>query len=292
MHALINELTSRAPILLDGAWGTELFARGLKSGASPDLWNLEYPDRVREVARAYVEAGSDIILTNTFGANRLALESHGAGDKAAEVNRAGAAISKEAAGSEAFVFASMGPSGKMLMMGEVTEEELSGAFSEQAEALAAGGADGIVIETMADLEEAVLAVRAAKATGLPVAACMVYDSGADKDRTMMGVAPEQEAEAFTEAGADVIGCNCGQGIEGFPPVAKRLREASGLPVWVKANAGLPEMVDGRPVYRTTPEAFAAAVPAVLEAGASFVGGCCGTNPAFIAAVRAVLDGRS
>jgi methionine synthase I (cobalamin-dependent) len=289
MNTLIKELTARAPVIIDGAWGTQMFARGLKPGGCPDKWNLDEPDKVREVARAYVDAGADIILTNTFGANRFVLESHGVTGLVREINRAGAALSKEAAGEKAKVFASIGPSGKMLMMGEVEEEDLEAAFREQATALCEGGADGLVIETMADLEEALLAIRAAKATGLPVVGCMVYDSGADKDRTMMGISPEQQADAFVEAGVDVIGANCGQGIEGFVAIAKRLKAASGLPVWIKANAGLPRQEDGKLVYPTTPDEFAESARKVIDAGASFVGGCCGTSPEFIAMLKKQLS---
>lgn len=290
MNTLIAELLDRAPVILDGAWGTQMFALGLKPGGCPDKWNLDEPDKVKSVACAYVEAGSDIILTNTFGANRFVLESHGLAELAREINRLGAALSKEAAGDRARVFGSMGPSGKMLMMEEVTEEELEKAFSEQAGALAEGGADGLVVETMADLEEALIAVRAAKATGLPVVGCMVYDSGAEKDRTMMGIRPEQQAEAFVDAGVDVIGANCGQGIEGFIELARRLKKASGLPIWVKANAGLPEQVDGKLVYPTSPEAFAEGAKAAIAAGASFIGGCCGTSPGFVAVLKERLQG--
>lgn len=288
MNTLIEKLMAHAPVIIDGAWGTQMFACGLKPGGCPDKWNLDEPDKVKEVARAYVDAGADIILTNTFGANRLVLESHGLSGLAREINQAGAALSKAAAGERAKVFASIGPSGKMLIMGEVEEEELEEAFSEQATALCEGGADGIVIETMADLEEALIAIRAAKATGLPVVGCMVYDSGADKDRTMMGISPEQQAHAFVEAGVDVIGANCGQGIEGFADIARRLKEASGLPVWIKANAGLPRQEGGNLVYPTTPEAFAESARKVVEAGASFIGGCCGTSPEFIATLKKQL----
>ena len=285
MNNLIKTLLGISPIVVDGAWGTQMFARGLKPGGCPDKWNLDHPDRVQSVAQAYVDAGADIILTNTFGANRYVLEAHGAAEMIKEINREGAALSKAAAGDKAKVFASIGPSGKMLMMGEVDEEDLEEAFGEQATALCEGGADGIVIETMADLEEAVIAIRAAKRTGLPVVGCMVYDSGADMDRTMMGVSPEQQVEEFLEAGVDVIGANCGQGIEGFIDITRRLKEGSGLPVWIKANAGLPEQVDGKLVYPTTPEQFADAAQKVYESGALFIGGCCGTSPDFISVLK-------
>jgi 5-methyltetrahydrofolate--homocysteine methyltransferase len=177
----------------------------------------------------------------------------------------------------------------MLMMGQVSEDELKVAFAEQIQAIAAAGADGIVIETMSDLAEAALATAAACATGLPVVACMTFDAGANRDRTMMGVTPEQAAEQLAAAGADVIGSNCGHGIADMVGVCRRLHAATDRPIWIKANAGLPEMVDGRTVYRQTPAEFAAYVPQLLEAGASFVGGCCGTTPEFIKAVAEKLE---
>lgn len=287
MHALIEELITSVPVITDGAWGTQLQARGLELGRSAEAWNLQQPERVEEVARAYVEAGSRIILTNTFGANRPALERYGLEDSAVDINRQGVEISRRAAADRAKVFASLGPSGKMLMMGEVSEADLRQAFDEQARALADGGADGIVVETMTDPDEAKLAIVAAKETGLPVVACMVFDSGPEKDRTIMGQTPEDAASVLAEAGADVIGANCGQGIEGFVPVCRQLHAATHLPVWIKANAGLPEMLNGQVVYRTTPEEFAQFIPALVQAGASFIGGCCGTSPDFI---RTIVEG--
>ena len=289
MHALIEEFMRRTPVVTDGAWGTQLQARGLQLGDSAECWSVDHPEKVEEVARAYVEAGSEIVLTNTFGANRLALEKHGLGDRALEINRAGAEISRRAAGDEAKVFASIGPSGKMLMMDEVSVEELETAFAEQAQALADGGADGLVVETMTDADEAKIAIAAAAKTGLPVVGCMVFDSGPNKSRTIMGLTPEDAATALEGAGAEVIGANCGQGIEGFLPVCRRLCAATRRPVWIKANAGLPEMLHGEVVYRTGPEEFVTHVPALIEAGASFVGGCCGTSPDFIRAVVADLE---
>lgn len=290
MHPLLEKLLAGGPVITDGAWGTELQARGLTSEDFPDAWNRTHPERVAEVARAYVEAGSQIILTNTFGANRLRLAGHGLADQVAEINRRGVEISKQAAAGRAAVFASIGPTGKMLMTGETTAEELRAVFAEQAQAIAAAGPDGIVIETMSDLEEALPALAAAKATGLPVVACMVFDAGKDKDRTMMGATPEQVAAALTNASADVIGANCGVGIERYVPVCRRLKAATDRPIWIKANAGLPAMVGGKVVYQTTPEAFAGHVPALVAAGASFIGGCCGTNPDFIRAAKQRLQG--
>ena len=284
MYPVIDQLLTAGTILTDGAWGTQLQARGLPVGACPDEWNLSQPDKVESVARAYVNAGSRVILTNTFGANSIRLAEFGLVDKVAEINRRGAAISKRAAGKQALVFASIGPTGKMLVAGDVTEDEVRAAFTAQAEALKAGGADALVIETMAELEEAQLAVVAGKSTGLPVVACMTFDTGG---RTMMGVAPEQAARQLTEAGADVIGSNCGNGIEAFLPICQALRAATKLPIWIKANAGQPEYENGRVVYRITPEQFASHVPALIAAGANFIGGCCGTTPDHLRAVAGV-----
>ena len=288
--SLIGEMTAAGPVLTDGAWGTEIQSRGLAAGETPDFWNLSHPDRVEQVARAYVEAGSQVVLTNTFRANRIALAKHPDVERISEVNRAGVEISRRAAGDGARVFASIGPCGKLLITGEVDEAALHAAFAEQAQALAAGGADAIVVETMSDLAEAGIAVEAAKATGLPVVACMVFDSGKNRDRTMMGVTPTQAAEELTRIGADAIGANCGTGVEDYIPICASLVAATPLPVWIKPNAGLPELENGEVVYRTTPAEFAANVPRLLEAGARFIGGCCGTSPEFIEAMRRELDG--
>jgi 5-methyltetrahydrofolate--homocysteine methyltransferase len=288
MHPTLERLLTATPIITDGAWGTQLQSLGLAPGECPDHWNLTHPEEVRKVAQRYVDAGSQVILTNTFGANRIMLAGHHLADKVKEINAAGVRISKEAAGTRAMVFASIGPTGKMIMSGDVTEEDLSAAFTEQAAALAAAGADAIVVETMADIEEARIAVAAAHATGLPVVASMVFDSGKDKDRTMMGTTPETVAAELTEAGADVIGANCGLGIEGYIPIARRMRAATSLPIWIKANAGLPELANGKITYRTTPEEFASLAKELREAGVAFVGGCCGTSPDFVAALTRTL----
>jgi methionine synthase I (cobalamin-dependent) len=232
-----------------------------------------------------MEAGSQVILTNTFGANRFRLAEAALADQVVAINRRGVEISRAAAGGRAKVFASMGPSGKMQLTGDVTVEAWREAFAEQAQALAEAGADAVVVETMSDLEEARAAVEGARSTGLPVVACMVFDSGRDKDRTMMGHTPEQVARALAEAGVDVVGANCGQGVAGFVAICRRLRAATSRPIWIKANAGLPEMVEGRPVYRMTAEDFASYYGALRAAGAAFVGGCCGTGPEFIRALR-------
>jgi len=288
MHRTIADLIAAGPVVTDGAWGTQMQQRGLPVGACPDEWNLLQPDKVEQVARAYVDAGSQVILTNTFGANRFVLTRHDLAERVVEINRAGVEISRRAAGDRAKVFASIGPSGVMLMMGGTGAEELQAAFADQARAMAEAGADGIVIETMSDPAEARLAVAAARETGLPVVACMTFDSGANRDRTMMGTTPEQAAEQLTEAGADVIGSNCGQEVAGFVEICRRLKAATDRPIWIKANAGLPEVVEGETVYTQAPEEFAEFVPQLVEAGAAFIGGCCGTSPDFVRAIREKL----
>jgi methionine synthase I (cobalamin-dependent) len=278
-----QDLAASAPVIADGAWGTELQRLGLEPGAPADLWNLTEPDRVRAVASSYVEAGSRVILTNTFRANRIALAGCEAGDSAAEINRAGVRISREAAAGRAAVFASIGPTGKLLMSGDLTEEELRSAFVEQASALAEAGPDAIVLETFADLNEATLALEAARATGLPVIVSFVFDSGRNGDRTMMGVTPEKAAQAMVGAGASGAGANCGRGIAGYIDICSRMRAATSLPIWIKPNAGIPEIANGKTSYRTSAADFAARVPDLVRAGATFVGGCCGSTPDFIAA---------
>jgi methionine synthase I (cobalamin-dependent) len=284
MNGLIEELICNGPVLTDGAWGTEFQARGLGAGECPDLWNLTHPGRVEEVARAYVEAGSEVILTNTFRANRFALERHGLADKVCEINQRGVDISRRAAGSTTKVFASIGPSGRLLMMGEVSEEELLDVFAEQANALAEAGADALIFETMSDLEEAKIGLRAARPTGVPLIVSLAYDSGKDLDRTMMGTTPEAAAFELAAAGADVIGANCGQGIESYLTLCRRLRRSTTLPLWIKPNAGLPELREDGAHYYTLPDAFAKLAPGLVAGGANFIGGCCGTSPEFIRAM--------
>jgi methionine synthase I (cobalamin-dependent) len=286
MNQTLARLLADGPVVTDGAWGTLFLALGLRPGEIGDAWNLSHPELVESVPRAYVEAGSQVILTNTFLSNRLTLEAHGLADRLRELNEAGVEISRRAAQGRAAVFGSIGPTGKLLVTGDVTEAELEEVYREQTRILAGAGADAIIIETMAELGETICAVRASRETGLPVVACMAYASGKNKDRTMMGVTPEQAAVALSEAGADVIGANCGQGIESYVGVCRRLRAATDRPLWIKPNAGLPELVEGKAVYRTRPEEFAAHVPALLEAGAHFVGGCCGTTPEYIRLVAA------
>jgi 5-methyltetrahydrofolate--homocysteine methyltransferase len=285
MVSKFTALLSQVPVITDGAWGTRLQQLGLKSGECPDSWNIQYPEKVELVAREYVEAGCQVILTNTFRSNRIALEMYGLGSDTPQINRMGVEISKGAAGSRCLVFASIGPTGKILLSGDVTETELREIFEEQAGLLKEGGADALIIETMSDLEEAKIALQAAKKTQLPVGVSMVFDAGKEKDRTMMGNPPEQVVEELTQAGADFIGANCGQGIDGFISICQRMKAVTQLPIWMKPNAGLPEWLEGEIVYRTTPAEFVSYIDPLVRAGATFIGGCCGTSPEFIKAIR-------
>lgn len=274
----------------DGAWGTEFQNQGLAPGTPPELWNAEKPDAVEAVARGYVEAGSDVILTNTFGANRFILSAYGAADRAAELAEAGAAISRRAAGGDVKVFASIGPTGKIVMMGDVPAEELTAAFAEAAAAVSRGGADAVVLETFNELDEAALALRAVRsACDLPVVVSMTFASGPDGTATMMGNQPADLAALAADQGAAAVGANCGCGPDNYIKVAAMLREATDLPIWIKPNAGLPQIVEGQTVFPMGPEEFASRVGRIIEAGANLVGGCCGTTPDHIRAVAAAVN---
>lgn len=280
------ELIRDAPVLADGAWGTELQKRGLPGGACPDEWNLTQPALVRELGEAYVQAGSRVILTNTFRANPFGLAPHGLDARMEAINRSGVRISRDAAQGLALVFASMGPTGKMLVSGDITAQQMREAFSAQARALAGEGPDAILIETMTDVAEARIAAEAALETGLPVIVSFVFDWGKNRDRTIMGATPEQAATTLAAAGVQGIGANCGNGIRSYIPICRRLALASPLPIWMKPNAGLPGVVNGKVEYRTTPEEFAETARELAEAGATFIGGCCGTSPEIIRAISA------
>ncbi len=288
MMSRMSDWLAAGLMISDGAWGTQLQVRGLPSGTTPDTWNLTHPDKVEEVARAYADAGSQVILTNTFRATSIAMPETSVADLDA-INRAGVAISKRGTADCALVFASIGPTGKVLMSGEVTVEQASASFAAQANSLAAAGADALLIETMSDIEEARLAVAAAKQTGLPVLVSFAFDTGKNKDRTMMGTTPEAVAEAMVEVGADAVGANCGVGVETSVPICARLHAACSLPIWMKPNAGLPKMEGSEIRYETSAEYFASYFAALRDAGASFVGSCCGSTPDFIRALVAARN---
>jgi 5-methyltetrahydrofolate--homocysteine methyltransferase len=279
-------------LVSDGAWGSFLYAKGLAAGACPELWCVEHPEAVGDIAASYIAAGADMIETNSFGGSSIRLESHSLAGRAAELNEAAARISRRAAGEDAWVIASIGPCGKMLMMGEVGESELYDSFARQAEALARGGADAFCVETMSDAAEAAIAVRAAKeATGLEVLSTFTFEKTVQGYyRSMMGLSPEDAVAAALEAGADIVGTNCGNGYAAMVDIARAMRAAApGVPILVQANAGLPAIVDGVLAYPETPEYVAGIVPALIEAGVNIIGGCCGTTPAHIAAIRRAVE---
>lgn len=284
----LRERIGNETLLIDGAWGTQMQARGLPQGESAERWNLERPDDVQAVAAAYIAAGSDAILTNTFCGSRIMLERHGLADQTAEINRRGAEHSRAAAGDDHYVLGSMGPTGELLLMSTYSESDLTDLFQEQADALAEGGVDGFVLETMAALDEVECAATAAARTGLPFILSMVYDSGPQKNRTMMGTAPAEEAETAERLGAVAVGANCGVGIEEVLPILEELSQATSLPLWIKPNAGLPRMENGQSVYDATSEDFAQQAVKCVRRGASCIGGCCGTSPEFIQAIRNAL----
>lgn len=275
-------------ILTDGALGTEYQRLGLPVGQCADFWTLDRPDLVYQVTKCYADAGSDAVLTTTFRANAVTLADYGRAADTRAINVAGARIARDAAVPDKRVFGDVGPSGKMLMTGEVTEDDLRRGFSEQCDALAEGGVDAIVLETFSDVNEARIALEAGLATGKPVIVSFAFDTGRNKDRTMTGLTPEQAAQQMEEAGASAVGANCGAGFDAFTGLCRRLRAATSLPLWIKPNAGLPEMIAGTLTYRATPDEFAAAVPGYVEAGATYIGGCCGTTPAFIRAAAEAL----
>lgn len=288
----LRERLGRGLMLADGAWGTLLQARGLPAGHPPDEWNLSHPDDVEAVARSYVEAGSDLILTNTFGANPWILARSGLANELRKINRDGARISRQAAAGRALVVASLGPSGEFLEpLGTTTPAEMQAAFRLQVEGLIEGEPDGFVVETMSDPAEAVCAVRAIRElSDLAVVVSMTFDSGEDGLRTMMGKSPEDIARSFTDLPVDALGANCGRGPEPYVRLTEKLRESTHLPLWIKANAGMPELgPDGRQRFPLGPEAYAAFVPEIVRAGARIVGGCCGTTPDHIRAMRATVD---
>jgi 5-methyltetrahydrofolate--homocysteine methyltransferase len=286
----ISERLKQGEILVsDGAWGTFLHAKGLKPGQCPELWNIEHPDDIFDIAKSYADAGADMVETNSFGGSSFKLAHYGLSSRASELNEAAAAISRKAAGDK-FVLGSVGPTGKILMMGEITSEEMYESFKEQVIALEKGGVDAIVVETMTDLDEARLAVRAAKEnTSREVICTMTFQKTPDGEyRSMMGVSPTEMMAELIPEGVDIIGANCGNGIEGMIQIVHEIRASnSTIPVLIHANAGAPVYKDGSTIFPETPEQTAGFVRAIIDAGVNIIGGCCGTTPEHIRQIARV-----
>ena len=292
MRSILKELEKGNILISDGGWGTFLQKLGLETGDCPEIWNLTHRAEVLSIAQSYIDAGSDMVLTNTFGAHPVRLEHYGLQDKAYELNKTGAEISREAAGDDHFVLGSIGPSSAIIMMGEIPEEKVYDGFRIQVEGLAAGGADAIVVETMSEIAVAVLAIKAAKEfTDMEVISTFTYNKTVhDTYRTMMGVSPEEMIASVKEAGADIIGANCGVGFEQMIEIAEVIRSNDpDTPILIHANAGMPVIIDNKTVFPETPEMMTQRMGDLVKTGVNIIGGCCGTTPdhirAFVKEIR-------
>ena len=292
MNPPLERLASGETLCGDGAWGTQLMARGLPSGDCPERMNLTKPEVLTEVAGLYLDAGADLITTNTFGGSPLNLGTHGLDDRTEEINRAAVKALDLVTKDRAYISASVGPTGKILEpYGDTAPEVVAEAFTRQIGALIEAGADLICIETMIDLREAELAVRAARSlsTDIPLVATMTFDATPRGFFTTMGTTVEQACKNLVEAGADVVGSNCGNGIDTMIEIAGDFRKHASVPVIIQSNAGLPENRDGDLVYPESPEYMAEQVGRLMDLGISIIGGCCGTTPDHIRAIRAAID---
>jgi 5-methyltetrahydrofolate--homocysteine methyltransferase len=286
-QSLRQHLQSGKILIADGATGTMLMSAGLPAGAAPELWNVERPEQIIALHRAYLQAGSQIILTNTFGGSRIKLDKFGLGDRVHEFNLAAVSLAKQASQGSAFVAGDIGPSGELMQpMGPLTYEVALRAFAEQATALAEGGVDLIWVETMTDLSEAKAAVAGARqVTDLPIFCTLSFGR---KARTMMGASANQAAQELWPLGLDAIGANCGEGLEMIPEVLRQMREVlPDAPLIAKPNAGLPKLVDGQTTYDLGPYDFAVQMKEFLAMGAQVIGSCCGSSPAYIAALSGI-----
>jgi 5-methyltetrahydrofolate--homocysteine methyltransferase len=293
MKTMLERIHEGEILIADGAMGTQLQARGLPPGDCPELWCLTHPDVVQAIHRAYAEVGSDIVECNSFGASRYKLRHYGLADRVGEINRAAARLAREVADGRQYVLGSVGPTGAFLEpVGDESAEAFATAFREQIEALEAGGADAVIVETMTAIEEAAIAIRMARAhTALTVLASFTFDPQPSGDyATMMGVTPERAVEAALEAGAHIVGANCGTGGRDMVAVIRRMKAAAAgaVPLLAMPNAGMPVLEGGRTIFRETPEETAAYAVALVEAGVSVIGGCCGTGPEHIRAIRRAI----
>ncbi|HXB73947.1 MAG TPA: homocysteine S-methyltransferase family protein [Candidatus Acidoferrales bacterium] len=293
---LLQDAIKEHPLLGDGAMGTQLMLAGLEQGNCGEAWNLTQPERVLAIQRRYAEAGSDCILTNTFGASRIMLNRHGNAGLAGAINRAGVEIVREAFGVRpGYIIGDIGPFGGLMEpYGDFTETVVREAFQEQARALVEAGADAILIETQTSLEELLLGIEAARQAGAKcVIGSMAYDVTLDGStfRTMMGVDPERAATFMEEHGADIVALNCGTGMdmERARQAVGRYKQVTALPVMVQPNAGQPKLVNMKVVYDEVPEQMVKGVGPLLEAGANIIGGCCGSTPEHIRAFRQAID---
>lgn len=286
----LRTLLGQRVLLLDGGLGSLLMAVGLERGHAPEWWNLEHPDRVEAAHRGYVDAGSDIVHTNTFGASPPKLHAAGLDGRCREVIAAAVALARTACGSSTLVAGDMGPTGLLLApVGQATAEEMTDAFREQVAALAEAGADLISIETMYDLREALAALSAARATGLPVLASMTFEARKRGFFTIMGDPLAASLAALADAGAEAVGCNCSVTSSVMVGMVSEARRSVSVPISAQPNAGQPRITAAGPVYDVTPDEFARDLVAMVEAGAGIVGGCCGTTHAHIRSARAALD---
>lgn len=278
-------------LVSDGAWGTFLQAKGLKAGECPELWNAEHPDKVLEIAQSYIEAGSNLVETNSFGGSSIKLAHYGLESRTFELNKAAAEISRQAAGKDHYVLGSIGPTGKILMMGEVTSEGLYDSFSIQASALEEGGADAIIIETMSDIEEARQAIKASRDnTSLEIICTMTFEKMKTGEfRTMMGFSPADMVKELSHEKVDIIGANCGNGIKDMIGIVEEIRsENENIGILIHANAGIPIYEDGKTIFPESPEEMASSIQEIVKAGANIIGGCCGTTPDHITWIKNVV----
>ena len=292
MRTIVKRLDAGKTLVGDGAWGTQLMARGLKPGESPDALNLSNPEALVEVAGLYLDAGADLITTNTFGASPLNLERYGLDGRAEEINRAAVETLRQVVADRALVSASVGPSGRILApYGDAERDVVFESFRRQTGALVEAGADLICVETMIDINEARLAIEAARSHSgdIAIMATMTFDSTPRGFFTTMGVTVEQACSELIAAGADVVGSNCGNGIDTMVELAREFTATSPVPVMIQSNAGLPEHRDDELIYPESPEYMASRVDELIDLGVKIIGGCCGTGPDHIRAIRAAVD---